>query len=121
MLKLQGSLANYAWGSTTAIPALLEQAPTDEPIAEMWFGAHEARPSQVVWSSPASEQAYGVAVLPRTLSDIIAESPAAVLGEESVKTFGPRLPFLMKLLAADKALSIQVHPDLEQALSLIHI
>ena len=115
MLKLQGSLANYAWGSTTAIPALLEQAPTDEPIAEMWFGAHEARPSQVVWSSPASEQAYGVAVLPRTLSDIIAESPAAVLGAESVKTFGPRMPFLMKLLAADKALSIQVHPDLEQA------
>ena len=115
MLKLQGSPANYAWGSTTAIPALLEQAPTGEPIAEMWFGAHEARPSKVVWSAPASEQAYGIAVLPRTLSDVVAESPAAVLGEETVETFGPRLPFLVKLLAADKALSIQVHPDLEQA------
>ena len=72
MLKLQGSPANYAWGSTTAIPALLEQAPTGEPIAEMWFGAHEARPSKVVWSAPASEQAYGIAVLPRTLSDVVA-------------------------------------------------
>ena len=38
-----------------------------------------------------------------------------MLGTETVEQFGPRLPFLVKLLAADKALSIQVHPDLEQA------
>lgn len=114
MLKLLGSPANYAWGSTTAIPELLGQTPDGSPVAEMWFGAHDARPSEIV-DSGSSEEAYGVAVLPATLSQMVADHPVEVLGRESLETYGARLPFLLKLLAADKALSIQVHPDLEQA------
>ena len=51
----------------------------------------------------------------RPLDALIAEDPEHHLGSESVAEFGPRLPFLLKVLAADSPLSLQVHPTLEQA------
>src|SRR5689334_19920399 len=39
---------DYAWGSTTAIPALLGVEPTGEPQAEYWMGTHPGSPSQLV-------------------------------------------------------------------------
>ena len=63
--RLDGVPRAYAWGSPTAIPELLGEPPTGEPVAELWFDR--------------------------------------------------RLPFLLKLLAADRALSIQVHPNRAQA------
>ena len=50
-----------------------------------------------------------------TLDAVIAADPAGELGAECAKRFGGRLPFLLKVLAAEKALSIQVHPSREQA------
>ncbi len=44
MDRLSNTVRPYAWGSTTAIPALLGIAPTGEPQAEMWMGAHPERP-----------------------------------------------------------------------------
>ena len=41
--------------------------------------------------------------------------PARRTRRATVKRFGPRLPFLLKMLAAATPLSLQVHPDLEQA------
>ena len=49
------------------------------------------------------------------LDALIAEDPEHFLGAESVAGFGPRLPFLTKILAAAQPLSLQVHPSLEQA------
>ena len=49
------------------------------------------------------------------LDALIAEDPEHHLGGSSVAEFGPRLPFLLKVLAADSPLSLQVHPTLEQA------
>jgi mannose-6-phosphate isomerase len=45
---------------------------------------------------------------------LIAQDPPRYLGEETAKDFGG-LPFLFKLLAAERPLSIQAHPDLAQA------
>jgi mannose-6-phosphate isomerase len=45
----------------------------------------------------------------------IAADPVGELGAECAARFGGRLPFLLKVLAAEKALSIQVHPSREQA------
>ena len=42
-------------------------------------------------------------------------TPGTELGAAAVEKFGPRLPFLLKLLAAGAPLSLQVHPDLAQA------
>ncbi|MET9440959.1 mannose-6-phosphate isomerase, class I [Streptomyces sp. NPDC006610] len=100
MDRLDNTIRPYAWGSTTAIPHLLGTEPTGEPQAEMWMGAHPGAPSRT---------ARG------TLVDVIDADPGGELGEAAVAKFGPRLPFLLKILAAGAPLSLQVHPDLRQA------
>ncbi|MFY4720982.1 mannose-6-phosphate isomerase, class I [Streptomyces sp. LaBMicrA B280] len=100
MDRLDNTVRPYAWGSATAIPQLLGVEPTGEPQAEMWMGAHPGAPSRT---------ARG------TLAEVIDADPERELGKETVARFGPRLPFLLKILAAGAPLSLQVHPDLEQA------
>ncbi|GGZ02902.1 mannose-6-phosphate isomerase, class I [Streptomyces poonensis] len=98
------ALRTYSWGSRTALPALLGQRPDGAPQAELWFGAHRAAPS-VLSGRPGAPD----------LATVIAADPAGELGTESLAAHGPELPFLLKLLAADRALSVQVHPTREQA------
>jgi mannose-6-phosphate isomerase len=50
-----------------------------------------------------------------TLDAVIAADPDRELGRACVARFGPRLPFLLKVLSAEQALSIQVHPSRTQA------
>ncbi|MFE2511134.1 mannose-6-phosphate isomerase, class I [Streptomyces naganishii] len=100
MDRLDNTVRPYAWGSTTAIPHLLGVEPSGEPQAEMWMGAHPGAPSRT---------ARG------TLAEVVEADPERELGPEAVARFGPRLPFLLKLLAAGAPLSLQVHPDLRQA------
>ncbi|MGI5398559.1 mannose-6-phosphate isomerase, class I [Streptomyces sp. CA-135486] len=104
MDRLSNTVRPYAWGSTTAIPELLGIAPTGEPQAEMWMGAHPGAPSRVTRDTD-----------PQPLSDLIAADPVRELGPATVEKFGPRLPFLLKILAAGAPLSLQVHPNLAQA------
>lgn len=52
-----------------------------------------------------------------TLADHLASHPA-LIGQEVVKEFGAsngNIPFLFKVLAIEKALSIQTHPDKKMA------
>jgi mannose-6-phosphate isomerase len=104
MDRLTNTVRPYAWGSTTAIPELLGTAPTGEPQAELWMGAHPGSPSRI-------DRGNG----PVALSEVIEADPRAELGGPAVDRFGPRLPFLLKVLAAGAPLSLQVHPDLAQA------
>src|SRR5580700_918022 len=95
----------YAWGSHTAIAELQGRpAPTAAPEAELWMGAHPSAPSGV--RRPGGRT---------TLDQVIAADPARELGPRCAARFGGRLPFLLKVLAAEQALSIQVHPSREQA------
>ncbi|MFG3508268.1 mannose-6-phosphate isomerase, class I [Streptomyces sp. NPDC047821] len=105
MDRLSNTVRPYAWGSTTAIPELLGVAPTGEPQAEMWMGAHPGAPSRVARAGQPAQP----------LSALIEADPARELGPAAVAKFGPRLPFLLKILAAAAPLSLQVHPDLTQA------
>ncbi|QDQ11916.1 mannose-6-phosphate isomerase, class I [Streptomyces spectabilis] len=100
MDRLTNTIRPYAWGSTTAIAGLLGVEPTGEPQAEMWMGAHPGAPSRTERGP---------------LNEVIDEDPRGELGPRAVDKFGPRLPFLLKILAAGAPLSVQVHPDLEQA------
>ncbi|MFG2098636.1 mannose-6-phosphate isomerase, class I [Streptomyces sp. NPDC048612] len=104
MDRLANTVRPYAWGSATALPELLGTAPTGEPQAEMWMGAHPGAPSRI-------DRGTG----PVSLAEVIDAAPEAELGADTVRAFGPRLPFLLKLLAAGSPLSLQVHPDLTQA------
>jgi mannose-6-phosphate isomerase len=95
----------YAWGSHTAIAELQGRpAPTASPEAELWMGAHPSAPSGVERDGTRT-----------TLDAVIAADPAGELGAEIAARFGGRLPFLLKVLAAEQALSIQVHPSRQQA------
>ncbi|WP_406096373.1 mannose-6-phosphate isomerase, class I [Streptomyces sp. NBC_01013] len=117
MDRLSNTVRPYAWGSTTLIPALLGIAPTGEPQAEMWMGAHPGAPSRISrhGSAPEAPDAPSAVIAEQALTDVIAADPAGELGQAAVDKFGPRLPFLLKLLAAGAPLSLQVHPDLAQA------
>lgn len=102
MKHLAGPIRHYAWGSRTALAALQGRPePSPEPEAELWLGAHPTAPSQM---------ADG-----QLLTDAIAANPVATLGATAVERFGARLPYLLKVLAAAQPLSLQAHPDAEQA------
>ncbi|ABP53441.1 mannose-6-phosphate isomerase, class I [Salinispora tropica] len=105
MELLYGPIRNYAWGSRSAIATLQGRpAPSPEPEAELWLGAHPG--------APASVDRDGT---PVSLVELLSAEPGHWLGPQVVDRFGTRLPFLLKVLAADAPLSLQAHPDPEQA------
>jgi mannose-6-phosphate isomerase len=112
---ITNSARNYPWGSRTAIAELLGTPSTGEPEAELWLGAHPGSPAKIV--DPA------VAGGATTLADWIAADPQATGTAAATSATGitppdaqePRLPFLMKVLAAASPLSLQAHPTPEQA------
>lgn len=105
MHVLTGRIRDYAWGSRTALAELTGRpAPTPGPEAELWLGAHEAAPALTAGG---------------TLAELIAEDPQAALGIQTAQRFANRLPFLLKVLAPERALSIQCHPDATQALDAV--
>jgi mannose-6-phosphate isomerase len=100
MKRLVGRIQPYAWGSKTDIANFLGTEPTDDPQAELWLGAHPLAPASV------DDQPLDAA---------ITGDPASWLGAASVDRFGPQLPYLMKVLAAARPLSLQAHPNRKQA------
>ncbi|WP_114767640.1 mannose-6-phosphate isomerase, class I [Vibrio rhodolitus] len=97
-------IQNYAWGSTTSVNQLFGiENPSAEPQAEVWMGAHPNGCSMV--------ESLGTTT---KLSELIGSDMNAFLSEKVAKRFG-ELPYLFKILAAEKALSIQVHPNKQQA------
>lgn len=107
MYEIENVLRDYAWGSPTAIAGLLGRPESGGPEAELWIGAHPGAPSTARRADRSEVP----------LDALIAEDPEHFLGRESVAEFGPRLPFLTKILAAAQPLSLQVHPSREQARS----
>jgi mannose-6-phosphate isomerase len=105
ILPLDNVIQPYAWGSKTAIADLLGRPnPDQRPQAEMWMGTHPKGPSTVVTEG---------ARLP--LQQVIERAPAEILGGDTARRFDNRLPYLFKVLAADRPLSIQAHPSKAQA------
>ncbi|EPN8460615.1 mannose-6-phosphate isomerase, class I [Vibrio cidicii] len=103
-LKMDNKIQNYDWGSRTAIQDLFGFAnQAQQPQAEVWMGTHPNGCSMVKQGSTHV-----------SLSELIKQDPSAFLSQSTAKTFGD-LPFLFKILAADKALSIQVHPNKQDA------
>ncbi|AMG84140.1 MULTISPECIES: mannose-6-phosphate isomerase, class I [Microbacterium] len=76
---------DYAWGSPSLLAELEGREPSGVPEAEVWFGDHPGDPADLDGGG--------------TLDEVT----------------GGTLPYLLKLLAAARPLSIQVHPTKEQA------
>ncbi|WP_447771065.1 mannose-6-phosphate isomerase, class I [Aeromonas veronii] len=103
-LLMQNPIQGYDWGSHDSLTTLFGIAnPEGKPQAELWMGAHPNGCSEVTLAGSVQK-----------LSSVIDRAPAAVLGEATLARFGS-LPFLFKVLCAEKALSIQVHPSKAQA------
>lgn len=109
MQRLRGQVRHYAWGSHEAIPELLGQPPQAEPVAELWLGAHPSSPSFLEAEGDAAASG-GL-----TLDQAIADDPERMLGPDVVARFGRTLPYLLKVVAPDHPLSLQVHPSIERA------
>ena len=94
LVPLSNDPREYDWGSTTLIAELTGRAPSGRPEAEVWFGDHPADPAETPDGRPLDEW-------------IAAEGASSGVPEH--------LPYLLKLLAAASALSIQAHPSKAQA------
>jgi mannose-6-phosphate isomerase len=104
MFRLKNQIKHYDWGSPDDIPGLIgADNPSGEPWAELWMGVHPAGASRITCGDHEM-----------ILGDLIAEDPPLYLGKEAAEHFD-KLPFLFKLLAASRPLSIQAHPNQEQA------
>lgn len=93
LVKLTNQALDYAWGSKDLIPDYFGIEATGKPMAEIWFGTHDGSPTKV----------SGLEI---SLHDLL-----------SAQGRSDRLPFLLKILAAGAPLSIQAHPNPEQALA----
>ena len=100
LAPLHGVLRTYDWGSRTLLAELQGRpSPTAGREAELWFGSHP--------SASAVLDREGGSI---DLGAAIASDPLGELGPTVLRGFGARLPFLVKLLAVERALSVQLHP-----------
>ena len=109
--KLINKIQNYDWGTKNEnafIPNLLGiPAVPDLPYAELWIGAHPKAPSEI--------EVDGILY---PLDKVIEQFSIEILGQYVSDKYDKKLPFLLKVLSAARALSIQTHPDKDQAVKL---
>ena len=105
---LKNAIQYYAWGTKNKhafIPRLFDiESEPDKPYAELWIGIHPNAPSLVE---------YNQEIIP--LNQFISKYPKEILGSQCAAKFNNQLPFLLKVLSAEEALSIQAHPNKSQA------
>ena len=104
-VAIRNTPRDYAWGSHTAIAGFLGTEPSGAPEAELWLGAHPGSPAKIVDAATVGHA---------DLAEWIAAEPEQALGARFAAR-GARLPFLLKVLAAERPLSLQAHPTTEQA------
>ncbi|KAN0140170.1 Mannose-6-phosphate isomerase [Lactarius tabidus] len=117
VFKIVPTVQQYDWGklgSSSKVAVFAQSAGISDfhvdetkPYAELWMGTHPKSPSLI---SATGE----------TLASYLSKNPS-LIGEKVIHKFGSEdgnLPFLFKVLAIEKALSIQSHPDKETARKL---
>lgn len=97
ILQLQPEYRDYVWGGQRLRPGQL--------TAEQWAVYEGDR----IAEGPLAG---------RTLAEVTAAYGDALLGEKAMARTGARFPLLIKLLDCAQWLSVQVHPNDEQALAL---
>ncbi|RBW46965.1 mannose-6-phosphate isomerase, class I [Psychromonas sp. B3M02] len=105
IFKLNNTIMNSAWGCEKSMTELFGYENShNKPMAELWMGAHPKAPSLI--------QSEGETI---ALDAYIASKPDTVLGTSCAERFHNRLPYLFKVLSAKSPLSIQSHPNKQQA------
>lgn len=104
MLLLENTVQTYAWGATDGVARVVGSEPTGGPEAELWVGTHPLAPSVVVGDPEG-----------RTLAEVVAADPPRWLGADLAAAGHTALPFLLKVLAIGRSLSLQAHPSEREA------
>ncbi|KAK4185581.1 mannose-6-phosphate isomerase [Podospora australis] len=107
LIRLQCGANSYDWGKkghdsaaarfAAATPSSDFSIKDDQPYAELWMGTHPSNPSKDLTTG-------------RTLLDLVQDNQA-LLAPSVAAQYGNKLPFLLKVLSINKALSIQAHPN----------
>lgn len=102
IVEISGVIKEYGWGNTSFIADFLALKRDGTRRAELWWGTHPDGESSVVESGEA-------------LGPFLASDGVHWYGADHLAVYGANLPLLLKILAIDKPLSLQVHPTKEQA------
>lgn len=104
-MEIVGDIKNYDWGKLGSESEVSKLASLNDekfvidiekPYSELWMGDHISGPSKVKESR-------------ESLTEFIQKDREGNIGGQD------KLPFLFKVLSIGKALSIQVHPNKEEA------
>ena len=106
-LTFEPIFKSMLWGGRRLPEFVGRPAPTDDPIGEAWMLSDVDGSLSVVAEGPHAG---------RTLRELIAEDPTAIFGDRVPADC--RFPLLFKFIDARQELSVQVHPNDEQALRL---
>src|SRR5688572_2358005 len=97
-LKLVPSYRDYVWGGDRLRPG-------HSPTAEAW----------VVWEQDKIESG---SLASKTLGEAASQFGEELLGAKAMTRTGTRFPLLIKLLDCAQWLSLQIHPNDQQAIAL---
>ncbi|KAK3681261.1 mannose-6-phosphate isomerase [Podospora appendiculata] len=106
LIRLQCGVNSYDWGKkghASAAAKFGAATPSDftiqddKPYAELWMGTHPSNPSKDLQTG-------------RTLLDLVQDN-VSLLAPSVAARYRKKLPFLLKVLSINKALSIQAHPN----------
>ncbi len=106
ILRFTESYFERIWGGGKLRGTLKKPTPSDTVIGEAWLISDHAQCESRVAEGPHSG---------KTLRALIAENASAILGQRARLTPQGRFPLLLKLIDAGDVLSVQVHPDDEDA------
>lgn len=109
--KLHCPVQNFIWGKDPNSSLVYQIASKSNselkrelPYAELWMGAHPKASAEILLGDKKQK-----------LFEFISQYPTETLGSKLSEKFGKELPFLMKVLSINTALSIQAHPNKEKA------
>lgn len=100
-LLLHQNLFELVWGGSRLRP-MKDMEPDGRPIGESWEVSAIPGKESVVTNGPLTGQ---------TLTQLITAYGEQLLGRSVMKTYGGKFPLLVKLIDAERDLSIQVHPN----------
>lgn len=110
VIQLKCNCNNYPWGKVgkeslaarlcASIPGNEFTPSSSEHYAELWMGTYPVNPSYVLSTG-------------EDLQDVLDANREKLIGQTVLDKFGSKLPMLPKILSMEKALPLQIHPDIE--------
>ncbi len=106
LLQFAPAYFERIWGGTRLQDVLGMDTPRDKVIGEAWMLADHPQHESVVTQGPWAG---------KTLRELLEHDAPAILGSRAPLTIHGRFPLLLKLLDSAQPLSVQVHPNDEDA------